>query len=48
MLLVTSTSNLNVLILAVGTVGSNATGNRTIQSGGGASGGSSGDIFYIY
>ena len=43
-----STSNLNALTLTVGTVGNNATGNRTIQSGGSASGGSSGDIFYIY
>jgi len=31
-----------------GTIGSNSTGNRTIQSGGSASGGSSGDIYYIY
>mgnify|MGYP007062073893 CR=1 FL=1 len=33
---------------SVGTIGTNATGNRTIQSGGSASGGSNGDIFYIY
>jgi hypothetical protein len=31
-----------------GTIGTNSTGNRTIQSGGSASGGSSGDIYYIY
>lgn len=29
-------------------VGSNAVGTRTVQSGGSASGGSDGDIYYIY
>lgn len=32
----------------VGTFGTNGTGARTIQSGGVASGGSNGDIYYIY
>jgi len=32
----------------IGSIGSNATGNRTIQSGGSASGGANGDIYYIY
>jgi len=32
----------------IGTFGTNGTGARTIQSGGTASGGSNGDIFYIY
>jgi hypothetical protein len=32
----------------IGTLGTNGTGARTIQSGGTASGGSSGDIYYIY
>jgi hypothetical protein len=32
----------------IGTLGTNGTGARTIQSGGTASGGSNGDIYYIY
>jgi hypothetical protein len=32
----------------IGTLGTNGTGARTIQSGGSASGGSNGDIYYIY
>ena len=48
--IVTATS-LNVGIVSVtgiGTFGTNGTGSRTIQSGGTASGGLNGDIFYIY
>jgi len=33
---------------ALGEFGSNGTGQRTIQSGGTASGGNNGDIYYIY
>jgi len=46
-----STGGLTVGIVSVtgiGTFGTNGTGTRTIQSGGTASGGSSGDIYYIY
>ena len=35
-------------VSGIGSIGSNATGWRTIQSGGSASGGHSGDIYYIY
>jgi hypothetical protein len=37
-----------VSVTGIGTFGTNGTGTRTIQSGGTASGGSNGDIFYIY
>jgi hypothetical protein len=46
-----STGMLTVGIVSatgIGTFGTNGTGARTIQLGGTASGGSSGDIFYIY
>ena len=36
------------IVGTIGTLGTNATGTRTIQSGGIASGGSNGDIFYIF
>jgi len=36
------------IVGTVGTLGTNATGTRTIQSGGTASGGANGDIFYIF
>jgi hypothetical protein len=38
----------SVLTANAGTFGSNGTGTRTIQSGGTASGGSNGDIYYIF
>jgi len=44
----TGTLNTTTLTTNAGTFGSNGTGTRTIQSGGTASGGSSGDIYYIY
>ena len=37
-----------VITHSAGTIGSNANGTRTIQSGGSPSGGSNGDIYYIY
>ena len=37
-----------IMTTGIGSIGSNATGNRTIQSGGSASGGANGDIYYIY
>jgi hypothetical protein len=37
-----------VSVTGIGTFGTNGTGTRTIQSGGTATGGLNGDIFYIY
>jgi hypothetical protein len=47
---VTSTgiSITGTMTATAGTFGTNGTGARTIQSGGTASGGASGDIYYIY
>jgi hypothetical protein len=47
----TGSGNLSLtgnLTSSSGTLGSNGTGNRTVQAGGSPSGGSDGDIYYIY
>jgi hypothetical protein len=44
----TGISVVGTMSATAGTFGTNGTGTRTIQSGGVASGGSNGDIYYIY